>query len=170
MGLGVLAIALILRLEKGGEKDLWVTWAGIGEEIDNINIQGGKEMINKIRAKILLSVILLVPVVLISTSNLYAQPTGKSVSGTLSAQLDSEKGIVTAMFVGYTEGSPVVVGPHSWDTSQEEFSKATATDIGKRLFGPDCNIKRVTKSTNNGKEIVANVVVENPKASVVVGR
>jgi hypothetical protein len=127
-------------------------------------------MFNKIRAKVLLSVILLVPVILILASSLYAQPVGKSVSGTLTAQLDREKGTVTAMFVGYTEGSPIVVGPYSWEITQEQFSKATARDIGKRLFGPDCNIKRVTKSTNSGKEIVANVVVENPKASVVVGR
>jgi hypothetical protein len=127
-------------------------------------------MFNKIRTKFLLSVILVVSVVLISTSNLYAQPAGKSVSGTLSAQLDNEKGTVTAMFVGYTEGSPVVVGPLSWDISREEFSKVTAFDIGRRLFGPDCNIKRVTKSTNSGNEIVANVVVENPKASIIVGR
>jgi hypothetical protein len=127
-------------------------------------------MLNKIRTKVLLLVILLISVVLISTSNLCAQPAGKNVSGTLSAQLDSKDGTVTAMFVGYTEGSPVVVGPYSWDISREEFSRATARDIGKKLFGPDCNIKKVTKSTNSGKEIVANVVVENPKASVVVGR
>jgi hypothetical protein len=127
-------------------------------------------MSNEIRAGIMFSVILLITMILVSTSSLYAQPAGKSVSGTISAQLDKEKGTVTAMFVGYTEGSPVVVGPYSWDISQEQFSKITAIDIGKKLFGPDCNIKRVTKSTNSGKEIVANVVVENPKASVVVGR
>jgi hypothetical protein len=63
------------------------------------------------------------------------------------------------MFVGYTEDPPVVVGPYSWDITQKQFSKTTAIDIGKRLFGPDCNIKRVTKSTNSGKEIIANVVV-----------
>jgi hypothetical protein len=157
-------------VEKGGEENLQKAQAGIGEEIDNIDFQGGREMFNKIRAKILLSVILLVSVILISTSSLYAQPAGKNVSGTLSAQLDNKKGTVTAMFVGYTEGSPVVVGPYSWDISRREFSKATATDIGKRLFAPDCHITKVTKSTNSGKEIIANVVVENPKPCVVVGR
>jgi hypothetical protein len=75
-------------------------------------------MFNKIRAKILFSVILLVSVILMSASSLYAQPAGKSVSGTLSAQLDKEKGTVTAMFVGYTEGSPVIVGPSSREISQ----------------------------------------------------
>jgi hypothetical protein len=90
-------------------------------------------MFNKIGVKVLLSVISLVSVVLLSTSNLHAQPAGKNVSGTLSAQLDNKNGTVTAMFVGYTEGSPVVVGPYSWDISQEKFSRATATDIGKRL-------------------------------------
>lgn len=119
----------------------------------------GKEMFNKIRVKVLLSVILLISVILISTSSLHAQPAGKSVLGTLSAQLDNEKGTVTAMFVGYTEGSPVVVGPYSWDISQEQFSRATAMDIGKKLLGPGYSIMKVTKFTKRGKEIIANIVI-----------
>lgn len=127
-------------------------------------------MFSRIGTKILITAILLVPAMLMATLNLYAQATEKSVSGTLSAQLDSERGTVTAMFVGHTGGSPLVVGPYSWDMSRKEFAGATAMAIGKRLFGSDHSIRKVTKSAKSGKEIVANIIIENRKAPAVVGR
>lgn len=94
----------------------------------------------------------------------------KTMVGTLSAQLDSEKNTVTVMFVGYTEGTPVIIGPTSWEVSEQDFSKATAEEIGKKLCGQDHSMKKVTKFSNTGKEIVAEVVIKSEKSSVMVGR
>jgi hypothetical protein len=100
----------------------------------------------------------------------YAGQNEKAMVGTLSATLDNQNKTVTAMFVGYCEGEPVIIGPSTWTTSSEEFSGASAEEIGNKLCGKDSSVRKVTKSTNTGKEIVAEMVVVSPGSSILVGR
>lgn len=100
----------------------------------------------------------------------YAGQNEKAMVGTLSATLDNQNKTVTAMFVGYSEGEPVIIGPSTWTTSSEEFSNASAEQIGNKLVGKDGSVKKVTKSTNTGKEMVAEIVVVGPDSSILVGR
>lgn len=93
-----------------------------------------------------------------------------TTSGTLSAVLDEQNGTVTAMFVGYSEGNPVIIGPTTWESSSQDFSNATAEEIGSKLCGKEHNIKKVTRSTNTGKEVVAEVVISSQHAPILVGR
>jgi hypothetical protein len=48
--------------------------------------------------------------------------------------------------------------------NQKEFSNTKAEDIGKSICGDGYSIRRVTKSNNNGKEMVADVVLVRNKA------
>jgi len=132
-------------------------------------IKRGSDMSTGKGCKLLMIVILSLMVTMAAVLNSYAEEE-KTMVGTLSAQMDSEKKTVTVMFVGYTEGSPVIIGPTSWEISEQEFSKATAEDIGKKLCGQDHSFKKVTKFINTGKEIVAEVVIKSEKAPVIVGR
>lgn len=100
----------------------------------------------------------------------YAGQNEKAMVGTLSATMDNQTKTVTAMFVGYCEGEPVIIGPSTWTASSEEFSSASAEEIGNKLCGRDNSVKKVTKSTNTGKEIVAEIVVVGPGSSILVGR
>ena len=93
-----------------------------------------------------------------------------TMSGTLSAMLDEQSGTVTAMFVGYSQGNPVIIGPTTWESSSNDFSNATAEDIGKKLCGKQHNLQRVTQSTHTGKEVVAEVVISSQNAPILVGR
>lgn len=93
-----------------------------------------------------------------------------TMTGTLSAMLDEQNGTVTAMFVGYSGGSPVIIGPTTWECSPQDFSNATAEEIGSKLCGKKHNIKKVTQSTNTGKEVVAEVVISSQHAPILVGR
>ncbi len=116
----------------------------------------------------LFSILLLVPLMIGTTSNIYAE--SSTMVGTLSAMLDSQNGTVTAMFVGYCGGEPVIIGPSTWTSSPQEFANATAEDIGYKLCGNDNILKKVTKSTHTGKEMVAEVVIVSPHAPILVGR
>jgi len=93
-----------------------------------------------------------------------------TMTGTLSAMLDEDSGTATAMFVGYVEGNPVIIGPSTWECSAKEFSDASAEDIAKQLCGSDHDLKKVTKSTHTDKEVVAEVVIQSQKAPILVGR
>jgi hypothetical protein len=84
--------------------------------------------------------------------------------------MDNQNKTVTAMFVGYCDGEPVIIGPSTWTISSEEFSSASAEEIGNKLCGKDNSVKKVTKTTNTGKEIVAEIVVVSPASSILVGR
>ena len=110
--------------------------------------------------------------VLISTliGNAYAADSNSTIVGTLSAIMDSNNETVTAMFVGYCKGEPVIIGPSTWTISTEEFSKSTAEDIGNKLCGNNHTLKKVIKSTHTGKEIVAEVVISSTDAPILVGR
>jgi len=93
-----------------------------------------------------------------------------TMTGTISAILDEENGTVTAMFVGYAGGIPVIIGPITWECSAEDFSNFTAEGIGNRLCGSEHDLKRVMRSTHTDKEVVAEVVIYSQSAPVLVGR
>lgn len=121
--------------------------------------------------RVLFTVLLFIPLLAIGTAlNAYADSSDSTMVGTLSAVLDSQNGTATAMFVGYCEGKPVIIGPSTWATNAQEFSNAKAEDIGNTLCRNNCVIKQVTKSTNTGKEIVSEVVIVGPTGSIMVGR
>jgi hypothetical protein len=94
----------------------------------------------------------------------------KAMVGTLSATMDRQSSTVTAMFVGYCEGEPVIIGPSTWAITGEEFSEASPEVIGNRLCGKDNSVKKVTKATNTGKDMVAEIVIVGPSSSILVGR
>ena len=124
-------------------------------------------MFKKVGFKVLLfTILLLLPVMVVTV---YANSTC-TMTGTLSAMLDSQNGTVTAMFVGYTNGEPVIIGPTTWASSESEFSDSSAEDIGNKLCGNNHTLKRVTKSTNTGKEVVAEVIIQSQNAPILVGR
>jgi hypothetical protein len=129
-----------------------------------------KKMLEKIGFKILLTVMLLIPAMMQSTIIAYAETPEKTMVGTLSAQLDSQKGTVTVMFVGYSKGEPVIIGPSTWETTEADFSKVKPEDITQKLCGQDHNLKKVTKFSNTGKEMVAEIVIESQRPPVIVGR
>lgn len=93
-----------------------------------------------------------------------------TLSGTLSATMDEDNGTVTAMFVGYSGGNPVIIGPTTWESSADDFSDASAEDIGKIFCGSKHDLKKITKSTHTGRELVAEVVISSQNASILVGR
>ncbi len=99
-----------------------------------------------------------------------AQAEDKTMVGTLSANMDKQNNTVTAMFVGYCAGEPVIIGPSTWSISNEAFSKATVEDIGNKLCGTDNSVKKVTKSTKTDRDIVAEIVITGPKSAIIVGR
>lgn len=99
-----------------------------------------------------------------------AEQNEKAMVGTLSATLDRQNSTVTAMFVGYCEGEPVIIGPSTWAITGEEFSSASPEDIGNKLCGKNNTVRKVTKATNSGKDIVAEVVIVGPSSSIMVGR
>ena len=114
---------------------------------------------------IILAILLAVPLMI---GTVYAD--SSTMTGTLSAMLDQDNGMVTAMFVGYAEGNPVIIGPTTWESSANDFSQATAEDISSKLCGTKHQLKRVTKSTHTDKEVVAEVVISSKDAPILVGR
>ena len=117
--------------------------------------------------KTLLLAVLLSVILLIAATAVFADST---MVGTLSAVLDNKNGTVTAMFVGYCGGEPVMIGPSTWSADAKDLSNVTAQDIGNKLCGSDHIVKRITKSTNTGKEIVAEAIIVSPSAPILVGR
>ena len=99
-----------------------------------------------------------------------AEQNEKAMVGTLSATIDRQSNTVTAMFVGYCEGEPVIIGPSTWAITGEEFSNASPEDIGNKLCGKNNSVRKVTKATNTGKDMVAEVVIVGPSSAVLVGR
>ncbi len=114
------------------------------------------------------NIILLTILVFVSLS--FAQAEDKTMVGTLSATMDEKNNTVTAMFVGYCEGEPVIIGPSTWSSSADDFSKASTEDIGNKLCGSEKSVKKVTKSTKTNKDVVAEIVVTGPSSAIIVGR
>jgi hypothetical protein len=115
-------------------------------------------MRQKINVRLLFIVLLLVTVS-IGATLVYAASSVSTVSGRLGATYDNKTGNVTAMVAGYCEGKAVTVGPVTWAVTQEEFSNLKTEDVAKIVCGKDFTLKKVTKSANNGKELVADVLI-----------
>jgi hypothetical protein len=58
----------------------------------------------------------------------------------------------------------------TWKSDVKEFTSASLNEIGDKLCGSNNSIKKVTRTVNTGKEIVAEIVVTTEKPSVLVDR
>ncbi len=120
-------------------------------------------MSKKMKVKAMIVVVLFVSAMfLVSALSVLAEPSASLISGRLAAKYDSKSDTVTAMIAGYCEGQPVTIGPSSWAVSEKDFANITAEEVGKNLCGDGMVLKKVTKSVNNGQEIVADVVIVRP--------
>ncbi len=115
-------------------------------------------MSKKTEVRLLLMVLLLVAVS-IGATQAYAASSVSIVSGRLGATYDIETGNVTAMVAGYCEGKAVTLGPVTWAIAQGQFSNLKAEDVAKVVCGKDFTLEKLTKSANNGKEMVADVLI-----------
>jgi hypothetical protein len=97
------------------------------------------------------------------TSGAFGGSSSYQISGRMAVSYDQITGIATGMVAGYCEGEPVTIGPATLKMNQKEFSNTKAEDMGKNICGDDYIIKRVTRSSNNGKEMVADVVLVRNK-------
>ena len=100
----------------------------------------------------------------------YADPSGSVISGRLAATFDAGTGTVTAMVAGYCGGEPVTIGPVTWQSTEKAFSALKAEEVGKTLCGKSYDIKKIIKANNNGKGIVAEVLLVRQEDSALVGR
>ena len=116
------------------------------------------EMRKETKVRFLFMVLLLVAVS-VGATLAYADSSVSTVSGRLGAIYDDKTGNVTAMVAGYAEGKAVTLGPVTLSVAQAEFSNLKAEDIAKFVCGKDFTLKKVTKSVNNGKELVADVLL-----------
>ncbi len=116
------------------------------------------EMCKKTKVRLLFMVLLLVAVS-IGATLAYADSSVSAVSGRLGAIYDNKTGNVTAMVAGYAEGKAVTLGPVTLYVAQSQFSNLKAEDVAKFVCGKDFTLKKVTKSANNGKELVADVLI-----------
>jgi hypothetical protein len=98
------------------------------------------------------------------TSGAFGGSPSSEISGRMAVNYDQATGTATGMVAGYCQGEPVTIGPSMLKMNQKEFSNITAEDIGKSICGDGYSIRRVTKSNNNGKEMVADVVLVRNKA------
>ena len=115
-------------------------------------------MCKKSAVRLLFMVLLLVSIS-IGATLAYADSSVSIVSGRLGVTYDSKTGNVTAMVAGYREGKAVTVGPVTWAVTQEQFSNLITEDVAKIVCGKDFTLQKVTKSVNNGKELVADVLI-----------
>ena len=100
---------------------------------------------------------------LLTTFEAYADQGSSPISGRLGASYDNKTGSVTAMVAGYCEGRVVTVGPVTWAVAEWEFSNLKAEDVAKKVCEGNYMLKKMTKSANNGKEIVADVLIVRAK-------
>jgi len=120
------------------------------------NARGGMSKKSAVRLLFMVSLLVAVSIGVILA---YADSSVSIVSGRLGATYDSKTGNVTAMVAGYCEGQAVTVGPVTWTVAQGQFSNIEAEDVAKFVCGKDFTLKKVTKSANNGKELVADVLI-----------
>jgi hypothetical protein len=82
------------------------------------------------------------------------------ISGRLVSTLDSESGKATVLFAGYCKDEPVIIGPSTKTIPAQNFFNCTKENMGEILLGRDDVVKQVIKFKNNGKEIMADIVIE----------
>jgi hypothetical protein len=98
------------------------------------------------------------------SSGAFGGSSSSEISGRMAVNYDQATGTATGMVAGYCQGEPVTIGPATLKMNQKEFSNTKAEDIGKSICGDGYSIRRVTKSNNNGKEMVADIVLVRNKA------
>jgi uncharacterized protein YebE (UPF0316 family) len=103
---------------------------------------------------------------IVTLSSVYAE----DISARLVSLFDGKNGKATTMLVGYCKDSPVVIGPGSVAISQKEFSACTSDDVSDIIPEKNLAVKKVTKFSNNGKEIVAEVVLTRGSQQMQVVR
>jgi len=110
---------------------------------------------NKILCVLLVSIIFLFAL----TFEALGGSLSSEISGRMAVTYDKETGVATGMVAGYSQGDPVTIGPSTFPVGEGEFSGMKAEDAAKSICGNEFSIRRVTKSKNNGKEMVADVVL-----------
>jgi len=101
--------------------------------------------------------------ILTAALSAYADPSTSPISGRLAAIYDNKTGTVTAMVAGYCESQPVTIGPVTWAMTEQEFSHADAENIAQTICGKDHNLRKVIKSSRNGSEMIAEVIIDRTK-------
>ena len=84
----------------------------------------------------------------------------ETINGRLVSVYNDHTGEATTFIAGYCQGSPVVIGPKTKQLFRNVFSTCTEKNMDSILIGEGFIIKRVTKFSNNGKEIVAEVILD----------
>jgi hypothetical protein len=84
----------------------------------------------------------------------------ETISGRLVSTFDSQTGKATTFFAGYSKDQPVVIGPSTMAETAKSFTACTRDNVGQLFAAQDIVIKRVTKFSNNGREIMAEIVME----------
>jgi hypothetical protein len=118
---------------------------------------------SKIGGKLILISLMCILLSLTITSGAFGESSSSDISGRLAVNYDQATGTATGMVAGYCQGEPVTIGPATLKMNQKEFSNTKAEDIGKSICGDGYSIRRVTSSKNNGKEMVADVVLVRNK-------
>jgi hypothetical protein len=142
-------------LEKGGEKSFLI---GKVKDIliNNTCITRGGNMFKSFGVITLVFAIL----ALVLLSGTFSDGYAEMISGRLVSTLDSESGKATVLFAGYCKDEPVIIGPSTKRIPAQNFTTCTKENIGEILLGRDAVVKQVTKFKNNGKEIMADIVIE----------
>ena len=110
--------------------------------------------------------VLVLSILLILTAALSAyaaDPSMSPISGRLAAIYDNKTGTVTAMVAGYCESQPVTIGPVTWAMTEQEFSHADAENIAQAICGKDHSLRKVVKSSRNGSDMIAEVIIDKTK-------
>jgi hypothetical protein len=97
---------------------------------------------------------------LVLLSGTFSSGYAEMISGRLVSTLDSHSDKATVLFAGYYKDEPVIIGPSTKTITAQNFANCTKENMGKVLLGKDAVIKRVTKFSNNGREIMADIVME----------
>jgi hypothetical protein len=119
---------------------------------------------SKVGGKFILILLMSILLSLTITSGAFGGSSSSEISGRMAVTYNQGNGTATGMVAGYCQGEPVTIGPATLKMNQKEFSNIKAEDIGKSICGDGYSISRVTKSNNNGKEMVADVVLVRNKA------
>lgn len=114
-------------------------------------------MFKKIQFIVLVLTILAVVALLSGT---FSYGYAETISGRLVSTFDSQTGKATLFFAGYSKDQPVVIGPSTKPVTAEFFAGCTKDNIGQMFSEQDVVITRVTKFKNNGREIVAEIVMQ----------
>lgn len=104
--------------------------------------------------------VLAVLAVLVLLSGNFSSTYAEMISGRLVSTFDSQNGEATIFFAGYCKDEPVVIGPSKRAATAQFFASCTKDNMGQMFSEEKAVIKKVTKFSNNGRQIVAEVVME----------